>query len=520
MQARYDFRPGAKAGADDWPADAACALAWSRLPPELLPGPFISLVLSWTTSLQVANSLPLLPTPPALSCSAKVHVRCSQDPGRSLLGRYWKDLDILRNLLSPGEAGAEPCGMPQGALGDAVERFIAEEARLATSSVLLDLAPPVAPAAGEGGNSGDARATTAHMERPQISKDKVNEEERPGRDFVDRLWLEVASRYATAQGLVPLVGAVLRELGRPDGIAPPVRRDNTSELAILIQDARKMSKARQYSRHDARTLNSMVASWEERCQQFSDHRNALRLVRGIGVECLRKDFLHIITRQGYITAQDMSYFVESSQPAAEDLRRLRCLHHLAELALLCTRHLLCSDAMRHLVLQAAEHYQRPPPAEAANTAAAVPPPLTEQGGSHEEQGEGEEGDDEGPGGATTTNSPEVSETEGTASPVFTVPLFNASTNKLLSIFPSTEPSSFEIRCGQCAVRAQRAVAPECGEGAACGGIGGGGGGRDAAQLADRFHGGSSGPGVWKPPVPNCPFEYHLTVYDAICYAKQ
>jgi len=317
-----------------------------------------------------------------------------------------------------------------------------EELRLSTSSGAL--------AGHRVDDGGGAALTLWGSARP--TSGEAGDEERPGRDFVDRLWLDAAARCASAQCLVELVQAVLAWLGRPGSVAPFVRRENGTEVAELVRTAVKISTLRRYAASPGGAqLQDLAASWEERRRQLSTVEAVAPLVLGMGVECLRRDFVHVITRRGYIMPQDLDHFTDASRPVEVQVDRLHCLHRMAELALMCTRHRLCFDTMRHLILKAAEHYKRP------SVAASL------------------------------------------GAPIFAVPLSSASSGRLLSTFPSVEPSTLVAECGGCLLRAERAP---------------------SRALAGHDAGDDGGePGAWSPFAPGSPYEYSVTLLERFQFAR-
>jgi len=379
--------------------------SWSsQLPTELQPGPFISLVLTWSSSLDKLFYVPLFQTPPALACSSAVYLRCGTTPDNDLLGRCWADLERLVQLH---RAEVSSCGLPslgeegpvdgEGLIRASLGCFIEDEARVATAT-------SVAPSGG----------TVTPADLPPA--DTNPEEDRPNRDFVDRLWLHVATHCEGTSGLVTAIRLLMEELGRPGGFMPFVRRDNSTEMADLVRQAIKISRLRRYALADAQQLKDLSDSWDERCLLYSEPKRVLSLTLGMGLECLRRDLLHMITRCGYITAKDLGDLVEVPDESAPKsaLDRLRCLCRIADLALTCSRHRICCDAMRRLVLKAAEYYQR------------------------------------------------VSNAKGLSLPVFGAQLSHASTSKLLATFPLLEPSTIIIESGKSSVRVERALAAETG----------------------------------------------------------
>jgi len=443
LRSRYDLSTA---------ADQMSAWAWA-LPPEELPGPFVSLQVSWPLSLQQASSAPLLQSPATLTCTAVVHIRCHSgecggggpEKASPLLGRYVDGLRILEHLARPLTSGAAskddvlqtacsandsahndrspPLLCDESAVGVALARLAEEERRRATAS-----------AARMGGVVGSA----------PMAADPAGDEERPGRDFIDRLWLDVASRCATVPCMVSAIQMTLRDLGRPGGLVPFVHRENGTELAELARTAVKISRLRSYAAmSEAQQLVAMVTDWEERCSHFSKTEVVLAQLFDIGAECLRKDFLHVVTCRGYVTAQDLGALAEPAPTLARtvQLERLRGLGHVAELVLTCTRHRLCSDTLRRLVLKAAEYYQRP----------------------------------------ATTNR--------LGAPIFAAPLVGGAIGRLLSVFRTVEPSS---ECGGASLRAVRAFKGDAPE-------------QDAEEGAE--------PGSWCPAVQGSPFGYNVTAVD-------
>ncbi|CAK0847887.1 unnamed protein product [Prorocentrum cordatum] len=290
LRARYDLSIAPERGS----SGGLCG-AWAGcLPAELLPGPFISLAISWGMPRERAEAAPLLQGPAALSSSAVVHMRCSDRGDR---GR--------RRVVHAGPR----------------RRHNLREGSLAGGGGGTRVAPRATP----------VRAASA----PPAGSAR---EERPGRDFVDRLWLDAAARCASAQCLVELVQAVLAWLGRPGSVAPFVRRENGTEVAELVRTAVKISTLRRYAASPGGAqLQDLAASWEERRRQLSTVEAVAPLVLGMGVECLRRDFVHVITRRGYIMPQDLDHFTDASRPVEVQVDRLHCLHRMAELALMCTR---------------------------------------------------------------------------------------------------------------------------------------------------------------------------------------
>lgn len=307
------------------------------------------------------------------------------------------DLDVLRNLtqLDAGtkvlQSGQRTAVLSSNAsVLDAIRHFSEEESRLATSSVC----------------TAANRASADHMEKP-ISTDTYDVD-RPDRDFVDRLWLSVLSRCETAGCLVFAIQAVLKELGRHNGMVPCVRKESTTQMAELVRVAMSMSMLRRYAApSEVEKLRALTTQWEESCKYLSHAQNVIPLVLSIGMECLCRDFVHIITRYGYVTARDLTHFTHGCESVALRLDRLRCLRHMAELALMSTRHRLWMDTMRRLLLKAAEYYQRP------------------------------------------------SKAMGTSLPIFAVPLSNSSVSRLLSMLPSLDPSAFFVECGTAVLQAER-----------------------------------------------------------------
>lgn len=382
MRARYDL---------DLCVDLAPQAA--PLPVELQPGPFVSIELSWPMALQHAAPLSLFPQPSARGCSAVVYIRCGHTPEKSLLSRYLLDLGVLKSLEAAhlGPRGLQKAEREGGIVHDeaallaAVDRFLAEEGHLATAAGLEDGGGALAPL--------DAEESA---------------EERPDRDFVDRLWLRVLSRCATTELVQFGALQALSELGGAKGIAPFVRKDNRTEIAEVVRMAVKVSMLRRYgTMSGGHELEELVAALEERRQRLA--RNAVPCVLAMGVECLRRDFLHIVTRRGYITAQDLSFFTDATQPVGVQLDRLRCLRHIAELAVMCTRYRLCLDTMRQLAMRMVEYYQVP-----ANA-------------------------------------------RGLSVPVFAAQLANS--GRLLSNFPvQPEPTCFIVQCGSSYLHFRRAQA--------------------------------------------------------------
>jgi len=235
---------------------------------------------------------------------------------------------------------------------------------------------------------------------------EVEDESRPGRDFVDRFWLAVLSRCETVACLTAGIQCVLRELGNVDALAPFVREDNTSDIAEIVRAAVKITKLRRYGPlSNAQGLEAECAAWNGRRKHFENAEAVATLALNLGVECLRRDLVHLTVRCGYITALDLAFYTDTSQSVPIQIDRLRCLHHIAELAVLCTRHRVSPDAMRHVVLKAVEYYQTPLHAT------------------------------------------------GLSVPVFAVQLRNTSDCRLLSAL--LMPSSFVLECGASSIRVER-----------------------------------------------------------------
>jgi len=324
----------------------------SHLPAELLPGPFLSLVYSWPMSLHQAMSANL--TDVASSAGTTVLVRGSYCAERSLLGQYLQDLDFLRFLAASTAGSAEvplatniassegaPSLSSEAEICAAVSRFMEDERRLATASA-QDWEMCLNPSQTQYGAAEDAE-----------------KEARPSRDFVDRLWLTVFSRCPTLLTLTLAVRCVLQDLGELAAIAPCVRRENGCEMAELARAAVKMKTLQSYGTvSESQKLQEARATWEARCKHCTETEHAVPLVLGAGMECMRQDLFHMITRCGYITATDLSYFSDVSLSIHTQLERLQCLQRVAELAVLCTRHRLPLDTLRQLILKAVEYYQR------------------------------------------------------------------------------------------------------------------------------------------------------------------
>jgi len=354
--------------------------------PGTLTGPFISLVMAWKLSTKQVASSPLFQTPPP-SCAAVVCVRVGSTPERSLLGKYMVQLEVLHRLTyqkadvlqsGSGSLDAE-------SIEEAVRVFIDEEMRIATPS--------------------------------ELEPDETSED-RPSRDFVDRLWLKVLSRCSSVACLVAAIRQVFAVLGGSGCFAPFVHKESRTEMAEMARCAVKMSMLRRYGTlSEHQTLKHLQASWDERALRFSRAPDAVSLALDTGIECLSKEFLHIITRLGFVTHQELSYFGDTQQSKAVQLDRLRCSRHLAELALVCMRHRLSFDAMRQLVLKASDHFRDPLHATGRN--------------SH----------------------------------IFEVPLRDNSGSRLLSTFLSLDPSSVFVEYGDsliCALRAPASESPEAG----------------------------------------------------------
>eukprot|EP00747_Dinoflagellata_sp_TGD_P187335 gnl/TRDRNA2_/TRDRNA2_44918_c0_seq1.p1 gnl/TRDRNA2_/TRDRNA2_44918_c0~~gnl/TRDRNA2_/TRDRNA2_44918_c0_seq1.p1 ORF type:complete len:684 (+),score=99.69 gnl/TRDRNA2_/TRDRNA2_44918_c0_seq1:51-2102(+) len=450
---------GAATGADvhmstrhDLYVGAVQVSSWtSHLPAQLIPGAFLSLVMSWSMSMQQASSATLFHHPSALGCSSAVYMRPSRSIDRSLLSRHLMDLHVL-NHLKRGAASSEvlQCSEREGILSgedeilDAINHFLEEEGRIATSAALHPSKDSLHP---HGSSALAALGDGAAVDG--------EDEERPGRDFVDRLWLEVLSRCNTVSCLSLAIGAALTELGRRGGLVPHVRRENGTELAELVRMAVKISSLQSYGGpSDAETLKDLRSSWEHKIEGVS--KNCVPLVLGAGMECLRRDLMHIVMRHGYITMQDLGHFSdESSADVTPRIQRLTCLRHIAELALMCTRHRLCFDSMRHLVLKAIEYYKRP----------------------------------------SNTDSD-----RSNFVPVFSVPLSNTSSARLLSTFPSLDPSSCVIECGGSSIRVKRALAQTTAM-------------DDGEETAS-----ASELGSWRRSR-GSPFEYNVTLFDRYRYVK-
>jgi len=316
------------------------------LPVGQLQGPFISLALNWRVPLQQASSALFFDRPAAFSCSAVVYMRGSHVPDRSLLGEYLVDLHLLHSLHH-----AEPhlCARLEVDHGETLQnehditKSIAEliqeeELRASTQKLKHD-------------------SLVAHEGVPDLQRGYVNE--LPGRDFVHRLWFKVLSRCGTVSNLVDVMRIVLAKLGKTDGFAPFLRKDNSTEMAEVFRLAIKMSKLQRYaSASQAKELEVMTTTWKEKCMSLSQATHAVSLVLGAGVESLCRDFVHIICRSGYMTSQDLRAFTDTSHPVDVQLDCLRHLHHIAELALMCHRVSLCFDTMRQITMKAVQYYQK------------------------------------------------------------------------------------------------------------------------------------------------------------------
>jgi hypothetical protein len=235
---------------------------------------------------------------------------------------------------------------------------------------------------------------------------------------VDRLWLKVLSRCSNVACLVAAIRQVFAVLGGSGCFAPFVHKESRTEMADMARCAVRMSMIRRYGTlSEHQTLKDLQTSWAERVSRLSREQDAVSMVLDMGIECLGKEFLHIITRLGFVTNQELSYFGDTQQSKAIQLDRLRCSRHLAELALVCMRHRLSFDAMRQLVLKASDHFRDPKHAT------------------------------------------------GRSSHVFEVPLHDNSGSRLLSTFLSLDPSSVLVEYGEsliCALRASASESPGAG----------------------------------------------------------
>mmetsp|Transcript_16857 Transcript_16857/g.54486 ORF Transcript_16857/g.54486 Transcript_16857/m.54486 type:complete len:722 (-) Transcript_16857:13-2178(-) len=392
------------------PGSASCAAPAAR--PELLPGPFVSLEMSCSSTLSRAAGAPLAQVVPYVLASgaAVVHVRCGSTPDGCALSRELLDLAALEQLLRGGDGACSSMAQAGAALLSSEA-----EAREAVAALLEEEASC-------GGSGGSASAAF----RPGAPGGE--EAGGPSRDFVHRLWLRILSRCCSAEILTFALSIILVELGRPGGVVPFVRRSDSTEAAALFRAAVEASTLRRYAAPgEAARLEAMASKWEERCRHFSMAEHAVNLAIAVGVECLHRDFLHSITRQGSVTVQDLAPLLvdegesprgsaaASAAPASrgprpppfERLQRLCCLRGVAELAELAARHYMCSDTLRRLVLQAVDFYQQPCNAE------------------------------------------------GLSAPIFSVALSRASSGRLLSSFAADAASSFTVRCGGAFLRAER-----------------------------------------------------------------
>lgn len=339
-----------------------------HLPPELRRGPFISLLLSWPLTAQASASL--FQTPPALSCSSMVYIRVGQRQS-ALLDEAVAAIDFLE-ALSHGEVAGERELRSDAATLEAVMRVINEERRDA------------------------ARSPAGPMAKNAMELDEADL--RPSRDFVDRLWSAVFSRCATASCLVAATQQVLKELGS-GALAPFVRKENGCEMAQVVRSAIRISQLRYGGLATASELRRLLAAWEEQALRLMEPAEVIPLVYSMGVECLRKDFAHIITSGGCVKPPDLAFFTDASDAQVE---RLRSLREIAELALICTKYRLYSDTARQLVLMALEHYR-----------------------------------------------------EKSSTPVFGAALNNSSGARLLQTFPLLDPACVHITCGDSLIRAER-----------------------------------------------------------------
>ncbi|CAE8653301.1 unnamed protein product, partial [Polarella glacialis] len=337
MRARYDLLPvdssPSSGSSSPWKAEDAESAWSSKLPAEMLPGAFISLMLTWPLSVQQALSWPLLQGPPGLSCSATVHVRGGRSAERCLLGQQWAHVDILRRLACLLSCGAddEAANSPlqgcqlQGSRSESTLNMLSTRAAVARLfEVERDLAT----------SSAGLRHSSCAL-APEAPSSQL-EEDRPNRDFVDRLWLNVLSRCESAREATLALQVVLEELGRPgSSFAPFVRRDNPTTMAELVRTAVQIATLRRYaSPGEAQELSEAVLAWEDRCKDLVQLRNALLVIVGIGTECVRRDLVHLVTRRGYVTAQELGGFQVGASPVAE-IEGLCCLRQIAELAVLC-----------------------------------------------------------------------------------------------------------------------------------------------------------------------------------------
>jgi len=351
-------------------------------------------------------TLPLLGSLSTLSCKAALYMRCGCSAEEPTVGRYLRDLHFLQELSK-----ADVCNrqlqeqVNPTVLGDratvleAVNRFVADEGRLATETVGL---------AHRGGHTDAGQEHFDHKARLLLDNDL----DRCDRDFVDRLFLVVLSRCSSAACLVQAVQAVLAELGHCNGMVPSVRRDSGTRMAEIMRVAMKMSMLRRYATpSEADKLRELEAQWQEICSDLSHPQSAVSLTFDIGVDCLRRDFVHIVTRDGSITSQDLAHFTSTNIGSAKQLDRLRCLRHVSELACMSAQLKLLVDTSRRMVLKAVNYYQTP--------------------GSSSE-----------------------------AMPAFTSALGTSAVDRLLQALNWGEPNSLSVQCGATVLQVERGPPPD------------------------------------------------------------
>jgi len=332
-------------------------------------------------------------------------MRCGCSPEEPTVGRYLRDLHFLQELLK-----ADVCNrrlhehVHTTILGDratileAVNRFVTDEGRLATETI--GLAP-------RGGHTDVGQEHIDHAARPLPGNDL----DRFDRDFVDRLFLVVLSQCSSVTCLVQAVQAVLEELGHCNGMVPSVHRESGTRMAEIVRVAMKMSMLRRYAApSEADKLRALEAQWQEICSELSHPQSVVSLTLDIGVDCLRRDFVHIVTRDGYITSQDLAYFTSTNIGSAKQLDRLRCLRHLSELACMSGQLKLCVDTSRRILLKGANYYQTP--------------------GSSSE-----------------------------AMPAFTSALGTSAVDRLLQALNGSEPNSLSVQCGATVLQVERGQPP-------------------------------------------------------------
>ncbi|KAF7664530.1 hypothetical protein LDENG_00174570 [Lucifuga dentata] len=162
--------------------------------------------------------------------------------------------------------------------------------------------------------------------------------ERGDLDFVEQLWVWMRKSVTSYQDIGDCLKLVIEALRHGD-IKPWIHRDSCSSLSKLILQSYNQQM-------DVVSLTGLTP---------------VNMLLEMGVDKMRKDYINYLIGEELTTLNHLSYYLSTEVDLQEQVIRLRKLHHLLEIIVICSTFLgLPYDRLFLLTQSCLQHYKTSP----------------------------------------------------------------------------------------------------------------------------------------------------------------